>query len=281
MNQFLLNEFIVEKHIKNALEEDIGYGDITTDFMYSSSDKIRAELNTRADGVICGLSVFEKVFSVLSKDVKISFKVKEGDKITKGQTVAVVEGPARAVLTGERTALNYVQRMSGIATETARYQDAIAPYNAFIVDTRKNTPGFRLFEKYSVAVGGGRLHRFNLCDCAMIKDNHIKHAGSIKNAVSKLKANGSHAHKIEVECETFDEVKEALEAGADIIMLDNMPVSQMKECVDYIADRAIVEASGNVKIDTVNEIASCGVDIISTSAIVANAPVLDLGLDIK
>ncbi len=281
MHQFLLNDFIIEKHIKNALEEDIGYGDITTDFIYSDDDIITAELNTRTNGIACGLYVFKKVFSILSDSVKVDFKVKEGDKTEKGMTLAVVKGSARAVLTGERTALNYVQRMSGIAAETAKYQEAIAPYHAFITDTRKNTPGFRLFEKYAVAVGGGRLHRFNLCDCAMVKDNHIKHAGSITNAVRLLKSSGSHAHKIEVECETFQEVQEALDSCADIIMLDNMPIDEMKKCVDYIAGRAIVEASGNVKLDTVNKIASTGVDIISTSAIVANAPVLDLGLDIK
>lgn len=278
-HQFLLNDFIIEKHVKNALEEDIGYGDITTDFLYSDSEFLTAYLNTRADGVICGLPVFRKVFRILSKDVRIDFEVQEGEKIQKGQTLAKIIGPARAILTGERTALNYIQRMSGIATETAKYQEAIKPYSAFIVDTRKNTPGFRLFEKYSVAVGGGKLHRFNLSDCAMVKDNHIKHAGSITNAVQSLRKNGSHAHKIEVECDTFEQVKEAVENKADIIMLDNMNVEDMKKCVDFIAKRAIVEASGNVKLDTVNKIASSGVDIISTSAIVANAPVLDLGLD--
>lgn len=279
MNQFLLNDFIIEKHVKNSLEEDIGFGDITTDYLYAYGDVITAKLNTRADGIICGLPVFKKVFEILSERVKINFKVKEGDKITKGQTLAVIQGPARAVLTGERTALNYIQRMSGIASETSKYVELTANYTASIADTRKNTPGFRLFEKYAVAIGGGRLHRFNLCDCVMIKDNHIRHAGSITKAVEAVKAKGSHAHKIEVECDTFDQVKEAVDVGADIIMLDNMTVEKMKECVDFIAKRAIVEASGNVKLNTVNAIASSGVDIISTSAIVANAPVLDLGLD--
>lgn len=279
MYQFLLNDFIIEKHLKNALEEDIGYGDITTDFMYSDADLINAELNTRCDGVICGLNVFKKVFAILSDDVNIDFEVTEGEKVTKGQRLAKLSGPARTILTGERTALNYMQRMSGIATETAKYQDAIAPYKASITDTRKNTPGFRLFEKYAVAVGGARLHRFNLSDCAMIKDNHIKHAGSITNAVERIRKNGSHTHKIEVECDTFEQVKETVGVKADIIMLDNMSVDEMKKCVDYIANRAIVEASGNVKLNTVNAIASSGVDVISTSAIVANAPVLDLGLD--
>ena len=239
-----------------------------------------AYLNTREDGILCGIQVFEKVFSILSGDVRVTRHANDGDAIKKGQRLATVTGPARAILTGERSALNYVQRMSGIATETNKYQKAIAPYSAKITDTRKNTPCFRYFEKYAVKAGGGRMHRFNLSDCVMVKDNHIRHAGSITKAVELIKQNISHAHKIEIECETIDEVKEALNCGCDIIMLDNMPVDKMRECVKLIDKRAIVEASGNVKLDTVNEIASTGVDVISTSAIVANAPVLDLGLDI-
>lgn len=281
MTQKLLHDFIIEEHIKDALKEDIGFGDITTDFLYSDDDFITAQLNTRQDCVVCGLNVFKKVFKILSDKVEINEYFKDGDKIEKGQTIAVVKGPARAILTGERTALNYIQRMSGIATETRKYQDAIKPYNASVTDTRKNTPGFRMFEKYAVMTGGARLHRFNLCDCVMIKDNHIKHAGSIANAVSMLKKDLSHAHKIEVECDTIEQVKEALNAGCDIIMLDNMSVENMKKCVEIINKRAIVEASGNVKINTINEIASTGVDVISTSAIVAQAPVIDLGLDIS
>ncbi len=281
MTQKLLHDFIIEEHIKDALKEDIGFGDITTDFLYSDDDFITAQLNTRQDCVVCGLNVFKKVFKILSDKVEINEYFKDGDKIEKGQTIAVVKGPARAILTGERTALNYMQRMSGIATETRKYQDAIKPYNASVTDTRKNTPGFRMFEKYAVMTGGARLHRFNLCDCVMIKDNHIKHAGSIANAVSMLKKDLSHAHKIEVECDTIEQVKEALNAGCDIIMLDNMSVENMKKCVEIINKRAIVEASGNVKINTINEIASTGVDVISTSAIVAQAPVIDLGLDIS
>ena len=281
MTQKLLHDFIIEEHIKDALKEDIGFGDITTDFLYSDDDFITAQLNTRQDCVVCGLNVFKKVFKILSDKVEINEYFKDGDKIEKGQTIALVKGPARAILTGERTALNYMQRMSGIATETRKYQDAIKPYNASVTDTRKNTPGFRMFEKYAVMTGGARLHRFNLCDCVMIKDNHIKHAGSIANAVSMLKKDLSHAHKIEVECDTIEQVKEALNAGCDIIMLDNMSVENMKKCVERINKRAIVEASGNVKINTINEIASTGVDVISTSAIVAQAPVIDLGLDIS
>ena len=180
---------------------------------------------------------------------------------------------------GERTALNYIQRMSGIATETNKYQKAIGEFKAKIVDTRKTTPLFRAFEKYAVKTGGGSLHRFNLSDCAMIKDNHIKYAGSLTNAVEKLRKNISHAHKIEVECDTIEQVKEAIACKADIIMLDNMDIDTMKKCVELINGRAVVEASGNVNLATVKEIASTGVDIISSSAIVAKAPTLDLGLD--
>lgn len=281
MGQKLLHDFIVEEHIKNALKEDIGFGDITTDFLYSDTDLINADLNTRQDCVVCGIDIFKKVFEILSSKVEVEIFVKDGDSIKKGTKLATVKGPARAVLTGERTALNYMQRLSGIATETRKYQDAIKPYSASVTDTRKNTPGFRMFEKYAVMTGGARLHRFNLCDCVMIKDNHIKHAGSLTNAVRQIKETLSHAHKIEVECDTIEQVKEALDVGCDIIMLDNMTIDNMKKCVDLINNKAIVEASGNVKINTVNEIASTGVDVISTSAIVALAPVIDLGLDIS
>ena len=280
MTQKLLHNFMIDEHIKNALKEDIGYGDITTDFLYSGSDNITAQLNTREDTVVCGLEVFKRVFSVLSDKVVVNTFCSDGDYVNKGTTLAEITGPAREVLTGERTALNYMQRMCGIATQTKKYQDAIAPYTAKVTDTRKNTPGFRMFEKYAVMIGGARLHRFNLSDCVMIKDNHIKHAGSITKAVELIKNNLSHAHKIEVECDTFEQVQEAVQAGCDIIMLDNMSIDEMKKSVEFINKKAIVEASGNVKINTINEIASTGVDVISTSAIVAQAPVIDLGLDI-
>ncbi len=280
MTQKLLHDFIIDEHIKAALKEDIGFGDVTTDFLYSPTDKLTALLNARQDCVVCGVNIFKRVFEILSDNIEVKINYNDGTKVTKGTTIAIVSGPARAVLTGERTALNYVQRMSGIATETKNYQDAIKPYNASVTDTRKNTPGFRMFEKYAVMTGGARLHRFNLSDCVMIKDNHIKQAGSITKAVNNIKIYLSHAHKIEVECDTIEQVKEALSVGCDIIMLDNMTIDQMKECTNLIGKKAIVEASGNVKINTINEIASTGVDVISTSAIVAQAPVIDLGLDI-
>ena len=275
----MLSKFYVEDHVKSALMEDIGYGDITTENLAEDTDYLKAELNTRCDGILCGCEVFKTVFDILSNDVKIKFYFKDGDKIQKGDKIADVEGPAKDLLMGERVSLNYIQRMSGIATETRKYQDAIAPYSAKIVDTRKTTPNFRAFEKYSVKIGGGALHRFNLSDCAMIKDNHIRLAGSLTNAVNKLRKNISHAHKIEVECDTLEQVKEAVDVKADIIMLDNMSVETMKKAVEIINHQAIVEASGNVNLSTVNAIASTGVDIISSSAIVAKAPTLDLGFD--
>ena len=275
----MLNKFFIEEHVKRALEEDIGFGDITTDYLTNEEDEMKCVLNTRVDGILSGREVFECVFNVLSPEIKIKFYFKDGDKIKKGDKIADIKGPARYILMGERTALNYIQRMSGIATETNKYQNSIGEYKAKIVDTRKTTPCFRAFEKYSVKIGGGSLHRFNLSDCAMIKDNHIKYAGSLTKAVEKLKANISHAHKIEVECDTIEQVKEALNVGVDIIMLDNMTLEQMRECVKLIDGKAIVEASGNVHLDTVRDIASTGVDIISSSAIVAKAPTLDLGLD--
>lgn len=275
----MLSKFYVEDHVKSALMEDIGYGDITTENLAGENDILKAELNTRSEGVLCGCNVFKTVYKILSDDVKIKFYFKDGDIIKKGDKIADLEGPAKDLLMGERVSLNYIQRMSGIATETRKYQDAIAPYSAKIVDTRKTTPNFRAFEKYSVKVGGGALHRFNLSDCAMIKDNHIRLAGSLTNAVNKLRESISHAHKIEVECDTIDQVKEAIEVKADIIMLDNMPVETMKKAVKLINHQAIVEASGNVNLSTVNAIASTGVDIISSSAIVAKAPTLDLALD--
>lgn len=275
----MLNKFFIEEHIKNALNEDIGFGDITTDYLTTEADMMSCTLNTRVDGIFCGRDVFESVFKILSSKVDIKFYFNDGDIIKKGDKIADISGPAKYILMGERTALNYIQRMSGIATETNKYQNAIGEYKAKIVDTRKTTPGFRAFEKYSVKMGGGSLHRFNLADCAMIKDNHIKFAGSLTNAVTKLKQHISHAHKIEVECDTLEQVKEALTCGVDIIMFDNMDLNTMREGVKLINGRAIIEASGNVNLNTVHDIAATGVDIISSSAIVAKAPTLDLGLD--
>lgn len=275
----MLTNFYVEDHVKSALMEDIGFGDVTTASIVTEDKIFTARLVSRCEGVICGLEVFKTVFKILSDKVKVEILFKDGDKIKRGDVLAKIEGPGKYLLLGERVSLNYVQRMSGIATETNKYQQAIGELPCKIVDTRKTTPNFRAFEKYSVKVGGGALHRFNLSDCAMIKDNHIQVAGSVTNAVKMVKANLSHAHKIELECDTLEQVKEALPLGVDIIMLDNMSLEQMKEAVALIDGKAVVEASGNVNLSTVRQIAECGVDIISSSAIVAKAPTLDIALD--
>ncbi len=278
--KYILNDFIVEEHVKNALKEDIGFWDITSNAVFDDGYNVTATLNSRTEGVLCGVKVVKAVYKILNPEIKVEIHLNDGDKLEKGSKIATISGSCKDILTGERIALNYLQRMSAIATVASKYVEAIKPYKAKIVDTRKTTPLFRAFEKYAVVTGGGSLHRFNLSDCVMIKDNHIEYAGGIKNAVEKVRANISHAHKIEVETENLSEVKEALEAGADIIMLDNMTIAEMKEAVEFINGRAIVEASGNVNLDSVKEIASTGVDIISTSAMQAKAGTLDLGLDV-
>lgn len=281
MAKYLLHNFLIDEHIKAALKEDIGFGDISTDFLATNKDLMTLYLNAREDGVLCGIDVFKRVFKILSNKIELEIYHTDGDKIRKGDRIAKITGAARFLLTGERTALNYVQKMSGIATKTAQYANELQETKAKISDTRKTTPGFRMFEKYAVKVGGGKMHRFNLSDCVMLKDNHIAFAGSIKDAVKKVRENISHTHKIEVECDTKKQVIEALEANADIIMLDNMNYDEMKECVKIIDGKAIIEASGGVKLDTVRKIAESGVDIISTSDIVMGAKPLDFGLDDK
>ncbi len=275
----MLSNFYIEEHVKKALQEDIGFGDVTTESIIKDDKIFSAKLVSRTNGVVCGLEVFKTVFKVLSDKVEVNLLFKDGDSIKKGDVLAEIKGPAKYILLGERVSLNYIQRMSGIATETRKYKDAIGDLSCKIVDTRKTTPNFRAFEKYSVKCGGGALHRFNLSDCAMIKDNHIQVAGGVANAVRMVKENLSHAHKIELECDNINQIKEALPLGVDIIMLDNMSLSEMKAAVELINHKAIVEASGNVNLQTVRSIAECGVDIISSSAIVAKAPALDLGLD--
>lgn len=284
MAKFLLHDFMIKDYIVSALKEDIGYGDISTDFITADIDKnkkFEILLKTREEGILCGCDPFRLVFEILAKDdVKVDFYKEDGDKITPDEPVARITGSPRYILTGERLSLNFIQRMSGIATFTKKFQDIASPYGVKVVDTRKNTPNFRLFEKYAVKVGGGHLHRFNLCDCVMLKDNHIAlMGGSIEEAVKKVRGNISHAHKIEVECDTIEQVKQCLNAGADIIMLDNMKPDMIKECVALINKRAIVEISGSVNLNNLEELAKTGADIISTSAIVAKAPTLDLAFD--
>lgn len=284
MAKFLLNDFIVRKYVENALIEDIGYGDISTDYVCSQIEEnktFEVNLRTREDGIFCGSDPFRIVFEVLSNGkTQVEFFVKDGDVIEKDKILAKIKGDARSVLTGERLALNFIQRMSGIATYTKKFVDILEPYGVSMADTRKNTPNFRIFEKYAAKIGGARLHRFNLSDCVMLKDNHIALlGGDIEDAVKKVKAEISHAHKIEVECDKFEQVQKALNAGVDIIMLDNMNLDEIKKCTQFINKRAIVEISGNVTLDTLPELARTGVDVISSSAIIAKAKTLDLGFD--
>ncbi len=284
MAHYLLNNFIIKEYVVNALKEDIGYGDISTDYICVGLDPetvFSVALRTREDGIFCGEDVFRAVFDVLSEGkTGIKFNIHDGDFMEKGSIIAEIKGNPRHVLTGERLALNFVQRMSGIASYTRKFADVLEPYGVSIADTRKNTPNFRIFEKYAAKVGGARLHRFNLCDCIMLKDNHIALlGGSVKDAVKKVRAHSSHAHKIEVECDNYEQVAEAVSAGVDIIMLDNMSKDKIKKCVNFINKRAVVEVSGNVTLETLPLIANTGIDVISSSAIIAHAPVLDLGFD--
>jgi len=276
----LLHNPAVKKLVIQALEEDIGSGDLTTDIIIKSDQKLTAKINSRSRCIVAGIDVLKLVFKILDPEIKCEIFVNDGNIVEKGQNIAFISGSAKAILTGERTALNFIQRMSAIATLTKLHQETIKPYKAKISDTRKTTPNFRIFEKYSVKVGGGSPHRFGLYDAVMIKDNHIQAAGSITEAVLLAKRNISHTTKIEVETENIDQVKEALKVGADIIMLDNMSINDMKGAVKLINGDAITEASGNVTLETVNSIASTGVDYISTSAITAQAGIIDIGLDI-
>lgn len=283
MTKYLLNNFAIDDFIISALKEDMYYGDITTDAICANLEnpEFKVDLKTRADGILCGKNVFLRVFELLAGDkVEIEFYFNDGDKIKSGDKIAQIKGDARFILEGERLALNFIQKMSGIATYTRKFQEKVDKYGVKVVDTRKNTPNFRLFEKYSVMVGGKCVHRFNLSDCVMLKDNHIAlYKGSIKKATEELRKTLSHSHKIEVECDTKEQVQEALDSKVDIIMLDNMSVDLMKECCNLINKKAIVEASGCVTLDNIESIAQTGVDIISTSAIVMKAPTLDLAFD--
>ncbi len=273
-----LNEINADDLIRQALKEDITSEDITTCAVIREKQEGRVELISKADGVICGLWVFERTFKILDDGVKVGFLVKDGDEIKKGQLLAVVTGDMRALLSCERVALNYLQRMSGIATYTAQTVKLLEGSKTRLLDTRKTTPNMRIFEKYAVKVGGGCNHRYNLSDGILLKDNHIGAAGSIKRAVELAREYAPFVRKIEVEVENLDMCREAVEAGADIIMLDNMSVADMKKAVKLIDGRAVTECSGNVTRDTVKSITEAGVDFVSCGALTHSAPILDLSM---
>lgn len=271
----------VEHLIKTALEEDIGPGDITTMSTIDAEARGTGFFRAKRDGVVAGLIVVEKVFSFVDPSVRVRRLAADGDTVVKGQVVAEADGPTRALLLGERTALNFLQRLSGTATLARRYVDAVKEFPCKIIDTRKTTPGFRALEKYAVRMGGATNHRFGLYDAALIKDNHITAAGSITGAVRQVRSHTPFMAKIEVECINLDQVREAIDAGADVIMLDNMNVEQMAEAVRVVAKRACVEASGGINMDTVRQVAATGVDFISVGALTHSAPALDFNMKIQ
>ena len=264
--------------ILNALKEDITSEDISTNSVMPHYQLGEVELICKEDGVIAGLEVFRRVFELLDADAKVEFSVKDGDKVKNGQKLGVIRGDIRVLLSGERTALNFLQRMSGIATYTRTIADMLEGTNTKLLDTRKTTPGMRIFEKYAVKVGGGYNHRFNLSDGILLKDNHIGAAGGVKQAVAMAKEYAPFVRKIEIEVENLEMVKEALEAGADIIMLDNMSVEDMVKAVELCAGKAETECSGNVTKENVANLTRIGVNYISSGALTHSSPILDLSL---
>lgn len=268
----------MDEYILHALKEDITSEDVSTNAVMPDKKQGTAQLICKADGIICGLEVFERTFTLLDETFRFDTDVKDGDRVEKGQLIGTLFGDIRALLSGERTALNYLQRMSGIATITKEYAKELEGTKTTLLDTRKTTPNMRPFEKYAVTVGGGRNHRYNLSDGVLLKDNHIGAAGSVKKAIEMAKDYAPFVRKIEIETESIEQVKEALEAGADIIMLDNMDNDTMKKCVELIGDKAETECSGNVTKERLREIAAIGVDYVSSGALTHSAPVLDVSL---
>jgi nicotinate-nucleotide pyrophosphorylase (carboxylating) len=270
----------IEQLIRCALEEDIGAGDITTLSTVSRDAQGKGLFRAKRDGVVAGLVLIEKVFSFLDADVEVRCLASDGDAVKQGAIVAEAQGPVRALLMGERTALNFLQRLSGTATLTRRYVEAVKDFPCKIIDTRKTTPGFRTLEKYAVRMGGGTNHRLGLYDAALVKDNHIVAAGSIAGAVEKVRRQAPFMAKIEVECSTLAQVREALDARADVIMLDNVNPKEMAEAVRVINKRAWVEASGGITIETLREVAATGVDFISVGALTHSASALDFNMKV-
>lgn len=273
-------DYLINKIISLAIEEDVESGDITTNALVPDSTQAVAELTAKAEGVVSGLEIAKLVFEKFDDHIKWTPLVSEGDQVSKGDKIARVEGSYRALLTGERTALNILQRMSGIATATSLYVKELAGTKTQLLDTRKTAPGMRILDKMAVKAGGGTNHRMGLYDMALIKDNHIKIAGGITNAVAQVRESAFPGMKIEVEVTNLDETREAIEAGADIIMLDNMSTAQMAEAVRLINNRAATEASGNMSISRLSEVASTGVDFISVGALTHTVTALDISMNI-
>ena len=275
-----LNKFYVEDVIKSALKEDINYLDVTTDYLIDENATTTARFVAKSDGVLCGLEVALTVFKMLDDAITFEILKKDGDKLNKGDIICRMSGNTRALLKGERTALNLIQHMSGIATATNKCVELVKGTNASVVDTRKTLPGLRALQKYAVTCGGGKNHRYNLSDAAMLKDNHIDAYGSITNAVNALRQKAGHMLKIEVETRSLDDLREALAVGADVIMLDNMDCPTMAEAVKINAGRAKLEASGNITLDNIAEVAKTGVDIISLGALTHSVKAFDISMRI-
>lgn len=267
-----------DKLIMMALQEDITSEDVSTNAVMPKAQKGKVDLICKQDGIIAGLDVYARVFTLLDDSTEVEFFCKDGDEVKAGQLMGIVTGDIRVLLSGERVALNYLQRMSGIATYTHEVAELLKGSKTTLLDTRKTTPNCRIFEKYAVRVGGGSNHRYNLSDGVLLKDNHIGAAGSITNAVRMAKEYAPFVRKIEVEVETLDQVKEAVEAGADIIMLDNMTTDQMRAAIDLIDGRAETECSGNVTKENIERLISLGVDYISSGALTHSSPIMDISM---
>lgn len=275
-----LPNFYVDDIIKRALEEDINYVDLATDYLLDDDDISTANFVAKAEGVLCGIDIAVRTFTFIDPDIKAEIKIKDGGRVNKGDIIATVTGRTKSILKGERTSLNILQHMSGIASETAKYAECCKGTRAHVTETRKTLPGLRGLEKYAVTVGGGKNHRFNLSDGAMLKDNHIDAYGSLTNSVNALREKIGHMVKIEVEVRNEDELREALACKADVIMLDNMTTEQMKKCVEIAEGKAVLEASGNVTLERMREIAETGVDIISVGALTHSVKAFDISLRI-
>jgi len=272
-----MNSLIVDEIIKNALLEDGAYEDITTNAIINGEEKCKVDLIAKENGILCGSQVFKRVFEILG-GADVEFLVLDGQNIKNGHIIAKIQGSTSIILSGERIALNLLQRMSGVATLTRQFVNEISGSGAKLLDTRKTTPNLRILERYAVKIGGGENHRYNLSDGVLIKDNHIAAAGGIKNAINMVKAGVSFVKKIEVETESLEEVREALNAKADIIMLDNMNLDEIREALKTIDGKALTEVSGNVELNTIKDLAQTGVDYISTGFITHSAKILDLSM---
>lgn len=275
-----MNHLMLEEIVRRALLEDLGWGDVSTESIVSESATAAGVITAKAPGVVCGLPVAENVFHLLNPETRFLTEVAEGARVSVGQAIATVEGLTRVILGGERVALNFLQRMSGIATQTAELVEAVRPFGVRVVDTRKTTPGLRLLEKYAVRVGGGFNHRLGLDDGVLLKENHLRAAGGIAEAVTRVRARAGHMVVIEVEVTDLAEVQEALDCGADAILLDNMDRDMMRKAVSMIGGRAVVEASGGITAENVSDVARTGVDILSVGFLTHSYGSLDMSLNL-